>query len=227
MAFSDWSTVDAENDTASGINIAENCPAANVNNWGRRIMAQLRAAFNPILDTFFASTTLAQARTALGVPESTTSVTAFGALTNAANKVPFMTGSDAWDTFTATSFMRGLMASGDAATLATAMGFTVTTTGSGTCISIPASGQTYKLQFAQGSDSSSEGSQTVTWPVAFGTSCLFASVGTRISSATDTSDAAWQLVGAPGLTSITAYRQKMGDGSITTSSRPTVIGFGY
>lgn len=96
MAFSDWSTVDSENDTSSGINIAEGCPAANMNNWGRRIMAQLRSAFNPVLATFFAASTLADARTALGVTGGSTSLSNLAALTNTANKVPYMTGSDGW-----------------------------------------------------------------------------------------------------------------------------------
>jgi hypothetical protein len=220
--------VDSENATSSGVNIGEGTTApSNVNNWGRRIMSQLRAAFNPVLDAFFASTTLAQARTALGVSEGTTSTNNFAALTNAANKLPYMTGSNGWATTDLTAFARTILAGGDAAAVGTAMGFTVTTNANGTCLTIPASTQTYKLQFAEGSDSASEGSQTVTWPVAFGTSCLFAIAGTRISSASDTSDAAWQLVGAPGTATATVYRQKMGDGSITTSSRPTVIAFGY
>lgn len=121
MAFSDWSSVDADNATSSGVNIGEGCPPSNVNNAIRRIMAQLRAAFNPILDAFFASTTLEQARTALGVSGGSTSNNNFAALTNTASKVPFMTGSDAWDTFTATSFMRGVMASGDGPAAMTAL----------------------------------------------------------------------------------------------------------
>lgn len=43
MAFSDYSTTPASNTTIAGINIAENCPAANVNNAIRQIMADGKA----------------------------------------------------------------------------------------------------------------------------------------------------------------------------------------
>lgn len=170
MAFSDWSTVDAENDTSSGINIAENCPAANVNNWGRRIMAQLRAAFNPVLDTFFASTTLAQARTALGVPEGSTSMTAFSGLTNEANKVPYMTGSDGWATSGLTSFMRTVLDDGDAATARAtlgAVGVTASSISSGSgYITFNISGTAFKLSWASGTATANT-STSISFPSAY------------------------------------------------------------
>jgi hypothetical protein len=42
MAVSDWSSTAASNTTVGGINIDENCPAANVNNALREIMAQIK-----------------------------------------------------------------------------------------------------------------------------------------------------------------------------------------
>jgi hypothetical protein len=122
MAFSDWSTVDTDNATTSGISIPEGCPAANMNNWGRRIMSQLRAAIAPVWDSILSCTTLAQIRTALGVTEGTASQTAFAALTNTANSVPYMTGSDAWALATVTSFARTLLDDGDAATACATLG---------------------------------------------------------------------------------------------------------
>jgi microcystin-dependent protein len=59
-------------------------------------MAQLRSAFNPALDAFFASSSLAAARSALGVTGGSTSLNNLANLTNTANKIPYMTGSDAW-----------------------------------------------------------------------------------------------------------------------------------
>lgn len=67
MAFGDWSTTAAENTTVGAVNIGENCPPGNLNNMGREIMAQLRAAFSRALGSFFASNSLADARTALKV----------------------------------------------------------------------------------------------------------------------------------------------------------------
>lgn len=186
MAFGDWSTVDADNDTASGVNIAEGCPAANMNNWARRCMAQLRAAFNPVLDIFFASTTLEQARTALGVGEGSASATAFDALTNEANKVPYMTGSDAWAKADLTSFARTLLDDGDAATARTTLGvssLSAVTNGNGTSISLPIGGTTYRLQSGTVSVAG-ETSASITFPEPFsGTPVCVCSGGSTSTSA--------------------------------------------
>lgn len=39
MSFSDYSTTPSDNTTINGINVAENCPAGNVNNAIRQLMA--------------------------------------------------------------------------------------------------------------------------------------------------------------------------------------------
>jgi hypothetical protein len=124
MSFADWSTTASANGSTLGTNIAENCPPSNVNDAMRAIMAQLRSAINPALDSFLSSTSLSSARSALGVasPDSSASLTAFGNLTNAANKVPYMTGSDAWTTTDFTSFGRSVVACGNAAALNTLLG---------------------------------------------------------------------------------------------------------
>lgn len=67
MAFSDWSPTASENTTVGAVNIGEGCPPGNLNNMGREIMAQLRAAFSRTLGTFYASNTVADARAALKV----------------------------------------------------------------------------------------------------------------------------------------------------------------
>ena len=46
MAVSDWSTNPNENITVDGINIAENCPAENLNNAVRSVMASVRVMYN-------------------------------------------------------------------------------------------------------------------------------------------------------------------------------------
>jgi hypothetical protein len=43
MAVSDWSTVADNNSTLEGINIAEGCPAANVNNLARAMAAAIKS----------------------------------------------------------------------------------------------------------------------------------------------------------------------------------------
>lgn len=42
MAVSDWSATADENTTVDGINIAEHCPAKNINNAIRSVMAALK-----------------------------------------------------------------------------------------------------------------------------------------------------------------------------------------
>jgi hypothetical protein len=134
MALSDWDPVAANNATVLGVNIGEGTTApSSINNALRQICADVATGINvSLLGTFLSSTTLAQARTALGVTEGSASQTAFGALTNTANSVPYMTGSDAWALATLTSFGRTLIDDGDAATARTtlaALGLTSATFG--------------------------------------------------------------------------------------------------
>ena len=163
MALSDWSSVADDNTTTLGINIAENCPAANMNNALRKAMADVAGGINiSTLGTFLASTTLAQARTALGVPEGSTSVTNFGALTNAANKLPYMTGSDAWSTTDLTSFARSLLDDGDAATFLATLGIAVTGGATSGYLSLG----TFKIQWVDGTASANT-TTAITYPTAF------------------------------------------------------------
>ena len=123
MAIADWSTTAANNGTTLGVNIAEGCPPSNVNNAMRQMMADVATGINfSVLGSALASTSLAQFRTAIGVSGGSTSNNNFAALTNTANSVPYMTGSDAWALTTLTSFARTLLDDGDAATARTTLG---------------------------------------------------------------------------------------------------------
>jgi hypothetical protein len=170
MAFSDWETVAADNNTTLGVNIAEGCPAANINNALRETMAQMRSAIHPTLDAFLASTSLSSARSALGVSGGGTSSNNFSNLTNTANKVPYMTGSDAWSTTDFTSFGRQVVATGDAAALLALLG-----TGGGGGISGSASsgyvtfnfsGTVFKVQWKDAT-ANANSSTSVTYPTSF------------------------------------------------------------
>lgn len=129
------------------------------------------------------------------------------------------------------TFIMGLLGAADQAaaqtTLGVSGGLTYAAAGSGWCITIPIGGTNYKLQFAEGSSGTSETTQAITWPIAFGTSCLFAHVGTKIPSADTDADEWFQLVGSPGTSSATVQRQKSGGGTVGGGCSPTVIGFGY
>jgi hypothetical protein len=136
MALGDWSSTAASNTSVGGVNIAEGCPAAGVNNALRAIMADVAGGINlSTLATFLASSSLANARTALGVSEGTTSSNNFAALSNTANSAPLMTGADAWTTYTVSTFARTLLDDGDAATARDtldALGLTSATFGANT-----------------------------------------------------------------------------------------------
>jgi hypothetical protein len=105
-------------------------------------------------------------------------------------------------------------------------GVTYTAAGSGWYLTFPIGGVNYRLQFANGSSNSSETTYTVNWPVAFGTSCLFALVGTQIASFSTGADEAYQLIGSPGTSSVTVGLQGMA-ASPGSSATPNIIGFGY
>lgn len=203
MPFADWSTTAANNGTTSGTNIAEGCPPSNVNNAIRAVMADMRTAINPVMDSFLASTSLSQARTALGVSGGSTSNNNFAALTNAANKVPYMTGSDAWSTFDATSFFRTLGAAGDAAafrTLISAMGgASASASANSGSISIPlTSSFTLLIQWGSGSlAGNSSGSVT------FGTAYSVAPFAMVNGGGSDTDEGDVHNVGAATTTGIT------------------------
>lgn len=97
MAIADYSATAANNATVLGVNIGEGCSPANLNDATRQLCADIAGGFNfSTLGTFFSSTSLASARSALGVAAGSTSLNNFAALTNTANKVPYMTGSDSW-----------------------------------------------------------------------------------------------------------------------------------
>lgn len=50
MAVQDWNTNANLNITVDGINIAEGCPAANMNGMGRAIMANVRVMYDNLPD---------------------------------------------------------------------------------------------------------------------------------------------------------------------------------
>ena len=51
MAVSDWNATPDANATINGINIAENCPSANMNNAIRAIMGSVRVMFDNLPNT--------------------------------------------------------------------------------------------------------------------------------------------------------------------------------
>ena len=150
MSFWDWSSSASGNATSSGVNIGENCPAGNMNNWGRTIMAQIRAVFSQALAPFLGASTLADARTALGVQEANARLAALSGLSGGANTLPYSTGVNSMGQTPLTAFARSLLDDGDASTARTTLGvaeITFASNSNGSVISINIGGTVYKLQW--------------------------------------------------------------------------------
>lgn len=189
--------------------------------------------------TFLAAADQAEQRTALGMSANGSSLVAAADYAAMKTLLDLEVGTDvqAYDAdlaaiaaLTTTSIGRSLLAIADAAAGRTALDAqqqaTITTNANGTALALVIGAATYYLQFAYGSYTTTEGSQTITWPVEFPTSCIWAGVATNLSASGSTGDAWYQTVGNPSTTTCTVYRQSKGqDDSIT--SRACVIGFGY
>lgn len=107
MAVADWQTTAADNTTVGPVNIAEGCPAGNMNNMGREMMAQI-AAWRDGLGTSY------QAKDA--------TLTALAGLTTAADQIPYATGADAFAMTALTAFARSILGASDQAAAANLLG---------------------------------------------------------------------------------------------------------
>lgn len=112
MPVSNWSTTAASNGSTLGIDIAENCAAANINNALRELMAQLREKFDSV-DAAVGSGSFQPLDATL---------TAVAALSFAANQIFYATADDTFSLTTLSSFARTLIDDGDAATARTTLG---------------------------------------------------------------------------------------------------------
>lgn len=122
MPVSNWSTTAASNGSTLGIDIAENCAAANMNNAAREMMAQLKTKIDA-MDALITANTL------------DATLTALAGLTTAANQMIYATASDTFAVTTLSSFARTVLDDGDAATARTtlaALGLTSASFGTNT-----------------------------------------------------------------------------------------------
>lgn len=81
------------------------------------------------------------------------------------------------------------------------------------------------LQWTVGSYETAEGSQDVTFPLAFPTACLAVVVGTQAQSASGNADHMYQLVSF-GAATATVYKQHW-SGNQSVAIRPTIFAIGY
>ncbi len=107
MSVSDWSTDPASNTTVGPVNIAEGCPAANMNNMGREFMAQIKAWYDSLPAAY-------QPKDGL--------LTALAELTTSPDHLIYTTGADTVAQTALTAFMRSLLDDADAATACLTLG---------------------------------------------------------------------------------------------------------
>lgn len=126
MAVSDWSTTAGSNTSIDGINIAENCSPAGVNNALRAIMAAIATWRDE-----------GGGGGAGGAQPLDATLTALAGLTTAADAMIYATGSDAFSTIPSAAFGRSLLntssASAAASLLNVASAPVVTGTGGSNC----------------------------------------------------------------------------------------------
>ena len=111
MPVSDWSTNPAENTTVGGVFIGENCPAQNVNNGDRAIMAEAKAKFDQ----------LDQSISAIDLTVDPT-LKAIGDLVTSANTLAYFTGEDTAALTGLSAFARTILDDPDAAAVAATIG---------------------------------------------------------------------------------------------------------
>jgi hypothetical protein len=105
VSVQDWNTDAGQNTTVGGINIAENCPAGNVNNALREIMAQIAEWVDDP-----------------GFQAENANLSALAALSFVANRLLYTNGSGVLSLATLDPFMRGLLATANAPTLCNSIG---------------------------------------------------------------------------------------------------------
>jgi hypothetical protein len=145
MAYSDWDTTAADNTTIGAVPLGENAMApSDVNNAFRELIAQL-ATYRDHLETLIGSSTDYQPLDA--------TLTAVAAITTAANKLIYATGSDTFSTTDLTAYGRTLIGLADAAALRTNLGALTVTASSLAAtgyIKLDIAGTTLMVQWGSG-----------------------------------------------------------------------------
>lgn len=111
MPVGDYSTTPGSNTSISGINIAENCTPANINNAIRQLMADIATGLDD--GTFIGGASYQPLEATL---------TALAAVTTAANKLIYATGSDTFATTDLSAFGRTLIDDANAAAARATLG---------------------------------------------------------------------------------------------------------
>lgn len=207
MGVEAWSTNSDANQYVEATFIGEGCPAANINNAIRTVMADSKIKFDSI-------------DTAVGGAANA----AIGALTPAANNLPTFTSSTEAALAPFTSFGLGLLNTADAPTLANALGavrLAAFTPGTNGVLSLLLGDQRFILQWGTYGGSFGEGAVTIPFNIPFPTGCWFADPWPIIPFPSNTNDFGVQQTGAAGASSFDTFVQKFG------SSGSTLSGIGW
>lgn len=167
----DWSTTASGNAAALGINIGEGCPAQNINDAIRELMAEAKVKFD--------STDGAVG----GIPKYTdnAALAALAAQSPSGDRVPYFTGGNTATLAVLTAFARSLLDDTDAASACNTLGairVAACSIGANGYIALahPAFGAPVYIQWITVTCSAG-GATNFTWPVAFPNSCFVAVPG--------------------------------------------------
>jgi hypothetical protein len=107
LAVDDWNSNYALNTTLDGVFIGPGWPPSNVNDAIQHLMADVKVKFDAVTSA---------------IPSADPTLTAFGALSFAANQMAYATGADAFALTALTAFARSLLDDVDAAAMCATLG---------------------------------------------------------------------------------------------------------
>lgn len=175
MAISDWSATASANTNISGTNIAEGCPAGNMNNAVREVMAAVRGGISDFALTVLDDGSAAAMRSTLGAQAASDGGGAIAALTPAADKLIYFTGPSAGALTDLTPFARTLLGGVDAAAMNTTLGTLRAVSSSLVArgyLKIGIGATTLILQWGSDTHGDNGWSASLNFPTAFATTCF-------------------------------------------------------
>lgn len=210
MAVSDWSTTASSNTAIGGVNIAENCSPANINNAIRELMKQIAD---------WRDGDIAGLGDSGDYQPLDATLTALAAIATAADKLPYATGSDTFATTDFTAYARTLLAMSSKAAVQGELGVlsvTASSLANPGYVKLDIGGITLTVQWGTGSIAGNA-TGTISFPQTYSTFAICVVSG---GSSTVGVEGAVRTYGTSGLSSQTISN----GGSATATYNYIVIG---